>query len=177
MKTNFYLKKKLQTYARAGNIIAVVGDIQELSFLEERHIEVIDTSNISDYTLIDFDNRNFSLHNPTVIWTNIYHAPSSYYSRKYIPCSDKDSHEKIASLVSELKKAGSFEFHSRIGDRFRYICNLKRSDLIALTAGTASILIAQLESSSMDSFCKEFFAPSEDDLITELYKRTRENKQ
>lgn len=169
-----HLFLKLQYYAQTGNIIAVVGDIQELSFLEAINIEVIDTSNISDYTFLNLKSKSFFRKNPTIIWTNIHRGPAAYYSKKYIPSDDESSCQKIDHLLNTLKQTGSFEQHSRIGDRFRYICGFKRSDVVALTAETVPIVLEKLNTYGVASFSHEFFLLSEGDLGDQLNKRSVE---
>jgi hypothetical protein len=48
---NDELFHKLQTHALAENIISIVGDIGDIDFLKNRNIEIIDESNISQYSL------------------------------------------------------------------------------------------------------------------------------
>jgi hypothetical protein len=48
---NDELFHKLQTCALSGNIISIVGDIGDIDFLKNRNIEIIDESNISQYSL------------------------------------------------------------------------------------------------------------------------------
>lgn len=57
----------LQQYARSGNMISTIGPINDLFFLNTRHVSVVDTSNICDYSLIELKGGpNFS---PRVILT------------------------------------------------------------------------------------------------------------
>ncbi len=70
---------KLQRYAKAGNIIATIGDIQDLEFLGETPISVVDTSNVCDYTFIDL--RLAETESPRVIWTSF--TPITYHSREF----------------------------------------------------------------------------------------------
>lgn len=67
---------KLQGYAQAGNIIAVIGEINDLTFLEGRNITFVDTSNILDYEPLDIQtHQDFT---PRIIWTDLTHEPAGY---------------------------------------------------------------------------------------------------
>ncbi len=74
---------KLQRYAKAGNIIATVGDISDLRFLKETKINSVDTSNIHDYCVVNLQGEgDFS---PKVIWTELSLDETKYYSSPYTP--------------------------------------------------------------------------------------------
>jgi hypothetical protein len=68
---------KLQNYAREGKIIFTTGDINDLRFLKDK-ISVIDTSNICDYSFLNFETDSNSC--PRVIWTVQKARQASYYS-------------------------------------------------------------------------------------------------
>jgi hypothetical protein len=82
---------KLQGYARAGNIIATVGDISELEFLNTRNIGVVDISNISDYAILHFKTQS----RPTIVSTKV---PDTYRSSKYQPLTT----EQVQKLSQQI---------------------------------------------------------------------------
>ena len=47
---------KLQQYAQSGKIISVIGDINDLTFLEEQ-VSIVDTSNIKDYCMLKIEGK------------------------------------------------------------------------------------------------------------------------
>lgn len=65
---------QLQAYARAGNIISVVGDMNELSYLNLLNIAVLDVSNIPDYKILHFDTKS----QPLVISTKLLRTSLGY---------------------------------------------------------------------------------------------------
>lgn len=88
----------LQRYAREGNIIATIGDINDLSFLGDLNVSVVDTSNIHEFQLMEpKGGDNF---HPRVIWTNFdwQIRPSRYYFTRYYSYTHKPS------FIDERKK-------------------------------------------------------------------------
>ncbi|GEM_PF-4716097 len=83
---------KLQRFARSGKIISTVGNINDLGFLKEKEISVVDTSNIVDYTILDFQGspNNFRAR---VIHTVVGMCKTNYYSYIYLPLSSKEKKE------------------------------------------------------------------------------------
>ncbi len=74
---------KLQRYAKSGNIIATIGDINDLRFLKDTKINIVDTSNIHDYCVVNLQGEGeFS---PKVIWTELTLEGTRYYSAPYTP--------------------------------------------------------------------------------------------
>jgi hypothetical protein len=72
---------KLQRYAKSGNIIATVGDINDLRFLKEIKINIVDTSNIHDYCIVNLQGEgDFA---PKVIWTELSLDETRYFSAPY----------------------------------------------------------------------------------------------
>jgi len=59
------LFQRIHVHAKNGNIIATVGDIGDLRFLDQYRISVLDTSNIKEYSLIQLKTGSF----PVVIST------------------------------------------------------------------------------------------------------------
>ena len=83
---------KLQRYAKSGNIIATIGDINDLKFLRDTKISVVDTSNIHDYCVVNLQGEgNFS---PTVIWTELSVGETKYYSAPYTSHSPLSTEEE-----------------------------------------------------------------------------------
>lgn len=80
---------KIKKLADAGNIISVIGQINDLSFIN-RNISVIDSSNISDYFFINPKMKeNFC---PRIIRTSsILLGPCCYSSFEHTPLSDDDT--------------------------------------------------------------------------------------
>ena len=72
---------KLKEYVDRGNVISVVGDMNNLQFLENRSIGVIDTSNIQNYTMIDL--KGIGDCAPMVIWTHQDYRSTEYRCIKY----------------------------------------------------------------------------------------------
>lgn len=85
----------LQKYAKEGNIIATVGPINELEFLSNRTISVVDTSNIDGYSPIDLKVNG----NPRVIRTNCV----SYFSHKHAPLTPSER-TKFETLVQKIQQ-------------------------------------------------------------------------
>ena len=92
------LFKIVQRYAKAGQIIATVGDIQDLTFLGERKVQAIDVSNIPDYIMIDIAKEAW------IIWT----SPSTqtkYYSCRNHPIKDPNEKAELHQLAKEFYRA------------------------------------------------------------------------
>jgi hypothetical protein len=70
---------KLQNYARTGKIVATIGDINDLTFLGDLRVSIIDISNVPDYFLIDINGCNLSSE-IRIIWTLQNPRNTSYYS-------------------------------------------------------------------------------------------------
>lgn len=93
--------KVLQAYARSGNIVPILGDINDLRNFGE--IVVIDTSNIFNYSILDPEYANIS-DSPTVIWTNPIINNPSFKSIKHTPLS-RDEHEEMDELIEVLMES------------------------------------------------------------------------
>ena len=77
----------LQSYAKSGKIIALVGDINDLQFLSGQDVAIVDISNVTDYGIIDLKGgENF---HPRVIWTKMQEKEnllqSQYFSYTHRP--------------------------------------------------------------------------------------------
>lgn len=86
--------QKLQKYAREGNIIATVGDINDLTFLRNRKVSVVDASNIHNYSLIDLQGEG-DFH-PRVIQTLIIEEETTYSSFVHTPLTSEERAEFYA---------------------------------------------------------------------------------
>lgn len=92
---------RLQQYARSGNIIATVGNMNDLRFLDQRNIATLDISNIPDYFVLNIQTQS----QPIVITT----TPSrrtNYASSKYHRLSDQQIYELDGLLEIFLKILG-----------------------------------------------------------------------
>jgi len=94
---------KIQKYARAGNIISTIGEINDLSFLKGRIISVVDTSNICDYSLINLKGIDDSHSRIRVIWTRPTPRLTQYYSYSLDLLNDQEKNE-FEELLGKLKQ-------------------------------------------------------------------------
>lgn len=92
----------LQHFAKAGKIIATIGDINDLEFLKDQNVAIVDVSNIHDYIIMDLKGgENF---HPRVIWTWQHPKQSEYFSYMYHPL-DVEKRAEFNKLLDELKEA------------------------------------------------------------------------
>ncbi len=94
---------KLQRYARAGNIVSTIGSINDLTFLADRVVSVVDTSNIGGYEFIDLKVQG----NPRVIRVE----PGCYFSHKHVPLTDAERGEFEGHLKKLRRVYGKNCFH------------------------------------------------------------------
>jgi hypothetical protein len=110
----------LQNYARAGNIVCLLGDINDLSFLN-RTISVVDTSNIWDYALIHLKMRADAC--PRLIWTKLENGVLSegnqYFSCDYLPFNDLERKE-----FNELLQGVENNLNLKIDDSRKFLRDL-----------------------------------------------------
>jgi hypothetical protein len=96
---------KLQRYAQSGNIVCITGTINDLSFLKTKNVVAVDTSNISDYILIDIKGGKEDFH-PRIIWTCV--SPqikaTTYFSYIHTALTDQERVE-FDDLLGKLKRA------------------------------------------------------------------------
>jgi len=101
------LFEQLQTYAKSGSIIATVGDISDLQFLDAEKIAVVDISNIPCYTFLNFTTRS----NPLIIATDMETIPSlstqimcetTYNGFVFHPLRDETQVQELEALISVL---------------------------------------------------------------------------
>ncbi|HEV8051768.1 MAG TPA: hypothetical protein VGP47_04675, partial [Parachlamydiaceae bacterium] len=106
-----HLFQKIKSYAMEGKIISTVGKINDLLFLKYYNVSVVDTSNISDYSMIDLNAEgNFQ---PRIIWTRLRNprnmnspicTQTEYYSYIHQPLA-RDEREKIERLKQKITDA------------------------------------------------------------------------
>jgi len=100
------LFEKLQKYAKSGNIVATIGDIGDLEFLGHRKVSVVDTSNILDYTMLDFRGRG--AFNPRIIYTYQDSQITHFYSYILAGLNEAERSE-LERLIDIVKDAHSVE--------------------------------------------------------------------
>lgn len=86
---------KIQAYAKRGDIISVVGAINDLTFLN-RPISVVDISNVADHV---FTNIKGIQDETRVIWTNLMQSQKGYF---FTYASYVQSQEKIDEKEHKL---------------------------------------------------------------------------
>lgn len=78
-----HLFYKLKEAVLSGAIIATIGSINDLNFLKDQKISLVDTSNVHDYCVVDLQGINPHYPPPLIVWTSrpIPPAPSTleYY--------------------------------------------------------------------------------------------------
>lgn len=91
----------LKAYAVAGNIIATLGDINNLCFLNRDEVVDLDVSNIDQSSMIDIcvENREGP---PTLIWTRLSGEGAHYYSMVYTGLSLEEK-EEMNLYLSRIK--------------------------------------------------------------------------
>lgn len=115
------LFSKLQRYAIEGKIISTVGSIDDLAFLANRKvpISVVDTSNISEYSFIDF--QGIDAFCPRIIHTQMDDYKAKYHSYQYTPLTNIDRKE-FNALIEKINscyeiKINSYSIQNMIFDR------------------------------------------------------------
>jgi hypothetical protein len=99
---------KLQQFARSGNIIAILGDINDLHFLDMLVIGIVDVSNIPDYIIMNLLSNNFRFR---VIWTYLHPGgnDTTYYSCTSPTTLLPEQREEFDQLLRELRQAQCIE--------------------------------------------------------------------
>lgn len=101
-KCRYYLDDtqfdKLQCYAKTGKIFPVVGNINDLNFLNSETIAVVDTSNIKHYIFLDIETNS----TPRVIVTDQCPDITTYYSYIHKPLTPDEKNE-FTRLIEILK--------------------------------------------------------------------------
>jgi hypothetical protein len=111
-KCSYYNNKdqflRLQKLAKAGNIIATIGDINDLTFLKSREVAIVDVSNIPDYCMLDL--KGGGDFHPRVVWTTLCLGPSlsagstSYRSYIHNAIQEKEKQE-IDTLLLGIERS------------------------------------------------------------------------
>jgi hypothetical protein len=98
---------KLQAYAKAGKIISLIGDINNLTFLGEagEAVSVVDISNIHDYTMLNFKFGCYC--NPRIIMTTFDFITTNYFSFVHDPLNAEESKE-FDTLFNLIKSCTFF---------------------------------------------------------------------
>lgn len=110
LKGNFEKKEfysKLRKFAKSGNMISTIGKIDNLDFLKETKIAIVDTSNICHYTILAFKaEKNF---HPLIIWTKVKPEYAEYHSLAYDPLTEGEMQEfeGLFSLFKEVQHVGN----------------------------------------------------------------------
>jgi len=109
---NNELFNRLQKFARAGKIIATVGKIDDLAFLEQkRNIALMDIWNIPDYTIPNFQLKS----RPRIISTTV--VPLIYRSSVYAPIEPSQA-EELTWILELFKRKISAPDPKRKAYRF-----------------------------------------------------------
>ncbi len=109
------LFQRVQQYAKSGNIIVTKRDINDLKFLDNNNIEILDISNIPDYFIPNFQTNS----TPRVIATKLRGWHFEYQSYSYTPLTPHESATLGALLDSaEFSRKDAWEnsvppFYSR----------------------------------------------------------------
>jgi hypothetical protein len=75
---------RLQDMARKGNIVATIGDVEDLEFLKGTRIAAVDTSNIDDYKVMGDFKFSPDAGNPVIIrTTGVGKAKTTFHSYSY----------------------------------------------------------------------------------------------
>lgn len=95
--------KVLQTHARLGNIIALVGDLnRDLKCLEDQDIGWVDVSNVPHYVPIDL--HGIPLKDTLLIWTSVHLMKTDYFSKKYETFHDEKLRGRFQRGMEILQK-------------------------------------------------------------------------
>lgn len=95
---------KIQRYVMAGSLISTIGDVNDLKFLANQKITLVDVSNIPDYIPIDLQGgKNFS---PKILWTSGTGAgQTTTYSSEEYQVLDEVERKEFEDLLDILKKS------------------------------------------------------------------------
>ncbi len=101
----------LQRYAREGKIISSIGDIGDLMFLKGMRVNILDVSNIPEYSALDIFITEMTSF-PRIIWTTLHNLTTSianiYSSFSPTPLKDdqrqqmKETLKKFQEIYDEL---------------------------------------------------------------------------
>lgn len=89
---------RLQKFAREGNIVFTVGDMNDLSFLNSYLIAAVDTSNISDYVMLSLKVPN----DTPIIYTRPNWQKTTYscYVHKNLTLEENCEFDKLLKTIS-----------------------------------------------------------------------------
>jgi hypothetical protein len=100
---NEILFQRIRQYIVAGKIVSTVGDINDLAFLQDYPIGMVDASNIHRSTFIDLHGSQFV--NPVpVIWTDQHNFYTTYHSFLFQKLNDEER-EELKGMHTDLQKA------------------------------------------------------------------------
>jgi hypothetical protein len=114
------LFKNLRRHALRGNIISTLGTINDLEFLSSYQISAVDSSNIENYVLLDFQGGpGFS---PRIIWTlGTGHGGTEYRSYPFVAMTPKERNA-LEKYLKKIRESGmdllQFLGHSQHGSKF-----------------------------------------------------------
>ncbi|MBS0621049.1 MAG: hypothetical protein JSS61_06290 [Verrucomicrobia bacterium] len=94
---------QLQTYAKSGRIIAIVGSINDLQFLRNQ-VAVIDTSNIYQYGMIDI-RGGYDDFSPRIIYTLQNSTCAKFFSYQHVDLSPEER-TRYEKYKQKLESAG-----------------------------------------------------------------------
>ncbi len=125
---------QLQDCIKSGNIINVIGDINNLSFLGEsgETVSVVDASNIHEYAILNF--KFGSDCRPRIIITSQEDKKTTYFSFVYDPLTDEEGHEfdRLYQVIESCSWNVSPLWMSQIFSSFR-----QRSTFFEFECGSA----------------------------------------
>jgi hypothetical protein len=146
-EVNYYesdeLFAKIQQYAKNGKIVSTIGSINDLSFLYNHRISVIDTSNVDSYTILDIQGCNFS--DPIrVIWTSGTTArmATTYRSFQYsnLTIAERKELDQLHQHLKEslLKEASQEDWASRLSN---LLCDCSEKETVPIASYSREALV------------------------------------
>lgn len=92
---------KLKKYAESGNLIFTIGSINDLNFLKNRTISIVDVSNIPDYHMLNFKAEgNFR---PRIIWT-LLNPPKTIYKSYVHKAVTPQEESELGELFYKIER-------------------------------------------------------------------------
>ncbi len=104
------LFRKLQHYALSGNMIFTLGDVNDLKFINEDTVSVVDTSNVWAYSLLDFKLSKMNEY-PRILWTYLpttRNPNTAYHSYEFYSLTEEDEREDAKLLINSILEALSY---------------------------------------------------------------------
>jgi len=97
----------LQRYAQSGSIINVTGNINNLTFLNDQKVAVVDSSNIHNYAPINLvGDANLR---PLIIWTSSIGSQTNYYAAPFVPPTPEEM-DNFTELALSILNSGRRDF-------------------------------------------------------------------